>query len=411
MRLAPGSRAKTAGDTLKTGAPDEFLSRPSTLVFILLCIGAALPAVLLAYVMARSWRGACRLDMLGDGWQWWSGSYLALHGQINTLFHPALMAAWHGPTGCAGHIWSYPPSMLLLVLPLALLPPLASIALFDCLGLLCFGWAISLAGIRGRLWIAMMVSPVVIYNFVSNQNGSWFGALLVAGLVLSETKPAVGGVLLGLLTVKPQLCLLLPAYLLGRRNWRCLIAAGLTALVLAALSLALFSLRSWILFVTSVLPTMQTVLAAAAAPHQSFMFVTIFAIARWAGLTVAWSNIIQLISTAFVMAVVYFVARNQRLAMPTRWALVAILGMLATPYMQCYDMFGVTFACGLLLNHSKGDLANRGALALLWVLPGLMPWLALLQLPPLAPLLALFVAGAKLKDGLRESGAAVLKAF
>ena len=230
--------------------------------------------------------------------------------------------------------------MLLLVLPLGMLPPLIAIALFDGLGLLCFGWAIRLAGIKDRLWIAMMVSPVVIYNFASNQNGAWFGAFLIAGLLLAEKRPVAAGFLLGLLTVKPQLCLLLPAYLLGRRNWRCLIAAGLTAVLLFAASILLFSFHSWVLFVSSVLPAMQTVLARAAVPHQNFMFITLFALARWAGLPVEWANIIQLIGTAAAMAAVYVIARQERFEPAVRWALVALLGVLATPYMQRYDMFG-----------------------------------------------------------------------
>jgi hypothetical protein len=378
---------------------------PSPLVFTLLCIGAVLPALLLAYAIGLTWPGACRLAMLGDGWQWWSGSYLARYGQIGTLFHPELMAAWHGPTGCAGHTWSYPPSMLVLVLPLAALSPLASIALFDGLGILGFAWAIRLAGIKGRLWFAMMFSPVVIYNLVANQNGAWFGTFLVAGLALSETSPVFGGILLGLLSVKPQLCVLLPAYLLGRRNWRCIAGAGLTALALVVVSIFLFSWQSWVLFVSAVIPAQQAVLSVATMQHGSFMFITIYALAHWAGLSAGWSNIIQLGCSVLVMLVVFFMARQERIEVAVKWALLAILGVLATPYMQRYDMFGVTFACGLLFQRcaaDKPDFVIRGALALLWVIPGLMPWLALLQLPPLVPLLAVLVVGAWLMGEMRK---------
>ncbi len=355
--------------------------------------------------MARTWRGACQLDLLGDGWQWWSGSYLALHGQINTIFRPSLMGAWRGPSGCSDHIWSYPPSMLLLILPMGLLPPLIGVGLFDCLGLVCFGWAIRLAGIRGGLWIAMMTSPVVIYNFVSNQNGSWFGAFLISGLVLSERRPVLGGILLGLLTVKPQTCLLLPIYLLGRRNWLCLLAAGLTSAALLAASAYLFSWQSWVLFAAAVLPAMQHVLETFAAPQKSFMFITVYALARWASIPAGWSNGIQLMSSLAAMITVYYLAMDAKIEPPVRWALVAIIGVLAAPYMQNYDLFAATFGCGILLRdelNGRSDPVKLIALALLWAIPGLTPWLGLLKFPPLTPMLAVLVSALTIRSGAKD---------
>ena len=68
-----------------------------------------------------------------------------------------------------------------------------------------------------------------------------------AGLLLGELmhRGARRGIAFGLLTVKPQLGLLVPVLLIAQGNWRTFFAAAATALVLAALSVLVYGAEAW----------------------------------------------------------------------------------------------------------------------------------------------------------------------
>ena len=76
------------------------------------------------------------------------------------------------------------------------------------------------AGRPDTLWLALALPPVLV-NAITGQAGFLTAALFVGGMALLPKRPFAGGLLLGLLVVKPQLGLVLPfALLAGRRMAR-----------------------------------------------------------------------------------------------------------------------------------------------------------------------------------------------
>ena len=65
-------------------------------------------------------------------------------------------------------------------------------------------------------------------------------------LGLLEQRPFIGGLILGLLTFKPQFCILVPIALLAAGQWRALLASGLSALALVIVSGLVFGLDLWL---------------------------------------------------------------------------------------------------------------------------------------------------------------------
>src|SRR3546814_13973031 len=88
----------------------------------------------------------------------------------------------------------------------------------------------------------------------SDLNGFLTGALLIGGLRLLGTKPIVAGILFGILTVKPQLGILLPFALLAARQWTAIAAAGATTVLLVGISVLLFGWESWQAYIDLVIP-------------------------------------------------------------------------------------------------------------------------------------------------------------
>jgi hypothetical protein len=380
--------------------------RRKSLAAVLACGMAAVPVLALwwacnGHAILRAPAGApC---WLGDGWQWWSGSYLALHGQVDMVFTPAAFSSWvNGRTGCGLHVWSYPPTTLLLLLPVGLLPPVPAVLLFDALGTALFGWSIRRAGLKGDMWLTVMLSPAAIFNLASQQNGAWTGGLFLTGLALAERRPILGGIAFGMLTAKPQLCVLVPFFLLGRRNIRCLAAMAATALALALAGTLAFSVHAWGLFVTQVMPEIHRLIEQALPPGNNATVVTAYALARATRMGAAAANACQLGASLLAAAGAVWVARRPGMADAERWAFLSLLAVLATPYLQGYDLLSVGFACVVLLRGRTGkgvDTMLALMLCALWAMPGMMPWLGIFGVPPLVPVLVmaiLLVAGWKL---------------
>ena len=70
----------------------------------------------------------------------WTASYMALHGELSGIYDNSRFAAAEMRLAGTekGHVWLYPPPFLLMVLPLSLLPFLASLGLWLVVTLSCY---------------------------------------------------------------------------------------------------------------------------------------------------------------------------------------------------------------------------------------------------------------------------------
>ena len=143
------------------------------------------------------------------------------------------------------HNWSYPPHLLLMTWPLAFLPYLPAYLVWCAVGMLLYVLAASDGGRRrGRLFV-LLAAPAVWINIFAGQNGFFTSALMIAGLAQLRRRPILSGVCFGLLTIKPQLGLLLPLMLLLTREWRAIAAAVVTTAALVVATGVLFGFSIW----------------------------------------------------------------------------------------------------------------------------------------------------------------------
>ena len=89
------------------------------------------------------------------------------------------------------------------------------------------------------------ILPAGTLNYFCGQNGFFSAALIIGGFTQLENRPVLSGVLFGLLTLKPQLGSLLPVVLILSGNRRCFAAASATAILLAALTTAIYGVHIW----------------------------------------------------------------------------------------------------------------------------------------------------------------------
>lgn len=320
---------------------------------------------------------------------YWSGAKLALHGRVADIFDQdaymrALTAFW-GP-GLKIHSFSYPPSILPLILWLGALPYGVALALWSLVGaaaLYAAAWPYSRRPLTAAL---ILFSPAVAACLDVGQNGLITSALLIGGLRLTDRRPWLGGALIGLVTFKPQLGLLIPLALIAAGRWKAIGGAAASALVLAAAGMIIAGEQGWALYFTRTL-AYQRVLLEQSGGAWSVMTPSPLAAGLFAGLphALAWGLQI-LVSAACAVAVCL---RFRRIGAQGRAIggvdilLLTAAGFLAAPYSFNYDMPSLVLAltiAGADRPALESDPAWRWGAMALWSAPILMVLLGVLAL-------------------------------
>lgn len=301
----------------------------------------------------------------------WSASSMALDGAPEQAFDTARLHAVEIATIGADigeYPWLYPPTGLLLVLPLALLPYLGALALW--LAAPTTGLAV-MVGRVARYRLAAWITPLfpgVAQCLIMGQNGILSALLLAGGLLQLERRPVLSGCFFGLLTYKPQLALLVGPALLVGRYYRALAATIVSALALAAASWMVLGTSTWQAFFAA-MPDTGRILA-----HNSNIWplmVTPYGAARIGGLDLTAAYALQaVVAIGVLLAVVW----SWRSAAPL-WLRSAILCTaipLATPYCLNYDLAVLALPLAWLAGEARRT-GWRNSTATVFVLVWLVP--------------------------------------
>lgn len=305
------------------------------------------------------------------------------------------------------HPWVYPPSFLLLLLPFGMLPPVVSLAVFLLSGFIAIVAAAFLYAGRGEArWIALfslVLCPAVPFNVMTGQNAFFTSALLVGGFGLIGRHPVLGGALLGILSFKPQLWLMVPVALLAGRQWRALGGAAAGALILGLLSLMVFGPEIWRAWVG--LMTGMDEAYRAWVTNGRLNGMSVFACATWLGAPRGVADVAQGAAIVIAAGVVYWAYRR---AAPGALQLGVLLAatMLAAPHVSTSDAVLLGLAASLFVAGARPGLgtAEVALAAAVWVSPLFNPP-SVFRPGSLTPLLILLFLGMLLSE-IREQGAA-----
>jgi hypothetical protein len=380
----------------------------------LLVLGGALFALtLLTYFCTIHWtwpfpRDKATLVLGRDFLNLWMYGRAALDSDPARFYNVAIyndeLARLLGP-GYPGQNWPNPPTALLVMAPFGLLAYFPALAAWFAIGVLAF----YLAGHREisdrRTLALVLVSPAALLCVISGQSSLLTTAALLAIFAWLDKRPVIAGILIGLLTVKPQLGILFPFALAASGRWRVFLYAAGTALLLMAASAALGGLEGWHDYIVKALPLQRAVLADAAGTAMPF-HPTIFMNVR--GLV--GNRIGEMIQLAFTIAAIaaVSVAFRYRRGSDRRLlqALFLACTVCASPYMGAYDLLPLTFAAVALLSEEKLDAKGRRMAQLVFWTPALQLLFGNLQIPGpgfIAPLFAAYLLQKLLVSSERQA--------
>ncbi|MEX3010851.1 glycosyltransferase family 87 protein [Hoeflea sp. TYP-13] len=315
----------------------------------------------------------------------WSGAKVAMQGDVLDLFDVEKFHAWQESfLGQAFplHNWSYPPHLLPMIAVLAKLPYVIAYIAFMTVTFLLYAFAARLSGQAGvvapnwLMMLALLLAPSTFVTVVAGQNGFLTGALFLAGMLLIERRPWLAGILFGILTVKPQLGVMVPIVLIALSAWRPIVSASVTTLVLVGLSMVLFGIHPWESYLIKTF-TLQGDILTRGDGIYTIMMPTVFMSGRELGLPNAISWFAQAVSS--LAAVVLTVWALRRPAEPAlRLMIICLAVFLVTPYAFNYDM---TFLSAALIYYvATRDMSaalpfERLLIGVVWIAPYMiLPW-------------------------------------
>lgn len=324
---------------------------------------------------------------------WMGGRSVLSGGPADWFDSDVYMAALLKVTGIpdlAPMYWSYPPHLVLFIWPFGLLGFLPSYIVWCAVGLALYMWAAVACGVDRKYWLFLAVAPAVAVNVFLGQNGFLTAALLIGGLANLDRRPIIAGILFGILTIKPQLGLLLPVLLVIGGHWRVIGSAVATTVLLVAATAIWFGPDIWIQYWQKVTPQQHDLLNVAGIKGWPIV-ASAFVNARLIGLSDHGAWVVQgMVSVGALGAVVWTFWRKRDPLLSQ--ALFITATFLFSPWVLNYDMVVFGWIVALLRQRGDETLLDQCLLLALWVLPVLMFPLGFSQIPSALLILPLFTA-------------------
>ncbi|MEK7265927.1 MAG: glycosyltransferase family 87 protein, partial [Pseudomonadota bacterium] len=300
------------------GAGDQ--APPSQALPAVLIAGLLLSAVFVAFLYLMRGEAMFALpDQISgvhneDFLAFWRAGVMSLNGEASSVYNTAAFLA-PLPEAAAGLRFLNPPHFLLALAPLGLLPYGAAKFLFLILNLLSLAAlaklitdaAPRLQNRYAAVFFLLVFSPAMFASLLVMQIGPFVALLLAGGLLLARRRPIVAGLLLALLTMKPQFGLMAPLFLAAQGNWRAIIATVIWTAALCLGATMAFGVELWAAFLKS-LSTVHAV-------HASLLhrdMVTVAQAVRKLGAAQNIAYTAQIVAVLFAAALVWRSARRLR---------------------------------------------------------------------------------------------------
>ncbi len=310
----------------------------------------------------------------------WAAARLALDGSAIAAFDWRAILAAESLTHENGdyiYYWLYPPSLHIIITPLGAIGYTPAFLLFTLAGMLLYSRALIVWGRENEAarTLAFASPAVAAAIFFGNLALLWVAVLLFALRDLRDGRELRAGLLIGLLTVKPQLGILIPVALLAGGYSHAFRSATISVAAIVGVTIPVFGIGYWVEFARAMAQMTEIIANAKSTPalfHMSTItrtMITWYAFARENGVGHHAALVLQL--TVFLAAAASVWAVWSR---PVRFefkaAVLSVATLLCTPYAFLYELvLAVAAAFFLAIAGAWHSREGRLLVAVLWLLP------------------------------------------
>jgi hypothetical protein len=304
-----------------------------------------------------------------DFLNFWSAGKAVLVGDPAAAYNEDFMREVQAGAvpGAPLYHYMYAPPFLIIFSVLALLPYEAAMLLW--VGLTYFIYlvmAAKLIPVNGAIWpIAAFPAALVVAGH--GQTSFVVFAVFAAGFFALPNRPFIGGLILGLLLMKPHLAVLLPVAMLAARNWSAVAGGALSVGSLIGAGLLLFGPETYRAYQISFDVGGQVLQGGV--PY--FSMVSIYAAIMLATGDYVLAITVQALLTCIAVVIVWMVWRREY-DVYAKGSVLVLCALLATPYSYDYDLLLLMFPIAWL---TREGIANgfrpweKSLIALCWWLP------------------------------------------
>lgn len=320
----------------------------------------------------------------------WTAGALALEGVPLDAFNYEVLDARYNTCGEAWMPWLHPPPVMALMMPFGGMNLVPAWAFFNLMSLAALAVALR-AFTRGitPVWLAMVLAPAYLPALMAGQfTLLWLAGLLGALAALRAERWVLAGVLIGCLTIKPPLGVLIPFALLAIGAWRTIFSAAATTIVLHGTFTILFGGTA---YWTGLMRNYDDLSASAiAALGEVNAMASISSALSHLGVAENTAVQINLVVAALLCIVVFLTWRRLGAGSDAAAAVLTASIPLATPYLWHYDSAFLALTGLFLARHL--DFRPGATMTVLivacWFGAGLSLWVAASTLPiSLTPIL------------------------
>lgn len=271
--------------------------------------------------------------------------------------------------------WVYPPTFLLVIVPLSYLPYYPALALWTLLT-----FSLALIGIyslvpREKLFANLLPGfPGVFLNLRWGQNGFLNTALLSFGFSFMNRNPVLSGLMFGLLTYKPQIAFFPLLFLFLAKEWKTLFWSAIFTVSNAVLSLIVFGQNLWLAFLQNFFSSSSLLLSSIWETTAAIQPTLFSALRIWGVEGVPLLISLSLVACFALMAALWIWKNTNRPAI--RYSVIIVGLLLAIPYYVQYDLILLSIPLILLADDFKTYGCQKTEiilLALLWLMT-LLNW-------------------------------------
>lgn len=275
--------------------------------------------------------------------------------------------------------WSYPPHYMLLAAPFALVNYYIALAIFITISIALY-WHFVIAPFKEPSYkSAFWFTPLLLLFAICGQFSAIIAVIFVVVFKQMDKRPIVSGLLIALLTIKPQVGLLLPLFLIMTGRWKVFVFASIGTIIFIGLSVLVHGTQPWITYIEIGAPAQSKVLLNLPEITAGIMPTT-FVNFYNAGLSFTTSSILHaVVAIAALVTMVYVCAKTKDKFL--QYAIFLSCTFMLTPYLMMYDMLIMVWVVMMMVSRYEMSKLMTLNYICFMLLPILGIILALLHIP------------------------------